>query len=132
MYCFRFEEATVRDRVTRVVLLWVNNHFTDFETDPSMMEFLETFEVGLEREKMHGQLRLLNIACAAKARTRNVTLARPSRDEVLQFNILGGYEKGFGIFISKVTYLTIYHLYICYSEINKIILLKHCKSYNRT
>ncbi|XP_069680663.1 rap guanine nucleotide exchange factor 2 isoform X4 [Periplaneta americana] len=97
-----FNEAVVRDRVTRVVLLWVNNHFTDFETDPAMMEFLETFEVGLEREKMQGQLRLLNIACAAKARTRNVTLARPSRDEVLHFSILGGYERGFGIFISKV------------------------------
>ncbi|XP_033323522.2 rap guanine nucleotide exchange factor 2 isoform X12 [Megalopta genalis] len=97
-----FDQAQVRDRVARVVLLWVNNHFTDFETDPSMMEFLEAFETGLEREKMQGQQRLLNIACAAKARMRNVTLARPSRDEVLHFNILGGYEKGFGIFISKV------------------------------
>lgn len=46
--------------------------------------------------------RLLNIACAAKARTRNITLARPTRDEVLHFSILGGYERGFGIFISKV------------------------------
>ncbi|XP_049804195.1 rap guanine nucleotide exchange factor 2 isoform X2 [Schistocerca nitens] len=97
-----FNEPCIRDRVTRVVLLWVNNHFTDFETDPSMMEFLETFEQCLEREKMQGQLRLLNIACAAKARTRNVTLARPSRDEVLQFSIIGGFEMGFGIFISQV------------------------------
>ncbi|PSN46583.1 hypothetical protein C0J52_13859 [Blattella germanica] len=88
-----FNEAVVRDRVTRVVLLWVNNHFTDFETDPAMMEFLETFEMGLEREKMQGQLRLLNIACAAKARTRNVTLARPSRDEVLHFSILGAFKE---------------------------------------
>lgn len=45
---------------------------------------------------------MLNIACAAKARTRNVTLARPNRDEVLNFSILGGFERGFGIFISKV------------------------------
>ncbi|GLV34005.1 PDZ domain-containing guanine nucleotide exchange factor [Carabus blaptoides fortunei] len=97
-----FKEPTVRDRVTRVVLLWVNNHFTDFETDPYMMEFLETFEQGLETEKMMGQLRLLNIACAAKARKRNVVLARPTRDEVLNFQILGGYERNFGIFISKV------------------------------
>ena len=51
-----FQEPSVRDRVTRVVLLWVNNHFTDFETDPAMMEFLETFEAGLEREKMQGQV----------------------------------------------------------------------------
>ncbi|XP_072745032.1 rap guanine nucleotide exchange factor 2 isoform X6 [Anoplolepis gracilipes] len=97
-----FDQAQVRDRVARVVLLWVNNHFTDFETDPAMMEFLEKFETGLEREKMLGQQRLLNIACAAKARTRNVTLARPNRDEVLNFSILGGFERGFGIFISKV------------------------------
>ncbi|KAL6449124.1 hypothetical protein ACFW04_000669 [Cataglyphis niger] len=97
-----FDQAQVRDRVARVVLLWVNNHFTDFETDPAMMEFLEAFETGLEREKMLGQQRLLNIACAAKARTRNVTLARPNRDEVLNFSILGGFERGFGIFISKV------------------------------
>lgn len=52
-----FNQPQVRHRVTRVVLLWVNNHFTDFETDPSMMEFLEEFEIGLEREKMHGELR---------------------------------------------------------------------------
>lgn len=72
-----------------------------------MMEFLELFEAGLEREKMTGQLRLLNIACAAKARARCVTLARPSRDEVLHFSILGGYERGFGIFISKVIFVDV-------------------------
>ncbi|XP_050515980.1 rap guanine nucleotide exchange factor 6-like isoform X2 [Diabrotica virgifera virgifera] len=97
-----FKDTEVRDRVTRVVLLWVNNHFTDFETDPDMIEFLETFEQGLESEKMVGQLRLLNIACAAKARIRNVVLARPNRDEPLSFQILGGFERNFGIFISKV------------------------------
>ncbi|CAG9864686.1 unnamed protein product [Phyllotreta striolata] len=97
-----FKDVEIRDRVTRVVLLWVNNHFTDFETDPDMIEFLETFEQGLETEKMVGQLRLLNIACAAKARIRNVVLARPNRDEPLSFQILGGFERNFGIFISKV------------------------------
>lgn len=85
-----------------MVLLWVNNHFTDFEMDPVMMNFLEQFEEGLEREKMAGQLRLLDFACATKARARTVTLTRPSRDEILHFSILGGYERGFGIFISKV------------------------------
>ncbi|XP_055922123.1 rap guanine nucleotide exchange factor 2 isoform X3 [Eupeodes corollae] len=93
----------IRDRVTRVVLLWVNNHFTDFETDTDMMEFLETFESGLERKNLLSQLRLLHIACAAKARTRTVTLARSSRDESLNFSFVGGYERGgYGIFISKV------------------------------
>ena len=97
-----FSDPSLRDKVTRVLLLWVNNHFTDFETDPGMMEFLEKFENSLEKEKMQGQLRMLNFACAAKARKRTVTLTRPSRDEPLQFAILGGFERGFGIFISRV------------------------------
>lgn len=93
----------IRDRVTRVILLWVNNHFPDFETDPQMMKYLEQFERGLESKNMHEQLHLLHIACAAKARTRVVTLARSSRDEDLHFTIIGGYEKGgCGIFISNV------------------------------
>ena len=48
------------------------------------------------------QLRMLNFASAAKARSRTVTLTRPSRDEVLHFAILGGFERGFGIFIARV------------------------------
>ncbi|KAH8335813.1 hypothetical protein KR074_007204, partial [Drosophila pseudoananassae] len=82
----------LRDRVTRVVLLWVNNHFTDFEADHEMMEFLEVFETLLERKKLLSQLRLLHIACAAKARMRSCTLTRSSRDEPLNFQIVGGYE----------------------------------------
>ena len=39
-----FADPLLRDKVTRVILLWVNNHFTDFETDPKMMDFLERFE----------------------------------------------------------------------------------------
>jgi len=52
-----FNDPNVRDKVTRVVLLWVNNHFTDFETDPSMMDFLETFESLLEQSKMQSHVR---------------------------------------------------------------------------
>ena len=51
---------------------------------------------------MSGQLRLLNIACGAKARNRSVTLTRATREEVLHFSVLGGLERGCGIFISKV------------------------------
>jgi Rap guanine nucleotide exchange factor 2 len=45
---------------------------------------------------------MLNFACAAKARKRTLTLTRPSRDEPLQFSVVGGYDRGFGIFISRV------------------------------
>lgn len=30
------------------MLLWVNNHFNDFEGDPAMTHFLEDFEKHLE------------------------------------------------------------------------------------
>ena len=30
------------------MLLWVNNHFGDFEGDPVMEDYLVTFEKGLE------------------------------------------------------------------------------------
>lgn len=51
---------------------------------------------------MCGHLRLLNIACAAKAKPRLVTLTKPSRDSPLAFTLLGGQEKGFCIFIDAV------------------------------
>uniref|UniRef100_A0A8C8K850 Rap guanine nucleotide exchange factor 2 n=1 Tax=Oncorhynchus tshawytscha TaxID=74940 RepID=A0A8C8K850_ONCTS len=97
-----FHDPSLRDKVTRVVLLWVNNHFNDFEGDPAMTHFLEEFENNLEREKMYGHLRLLNIACAAKAKLRLVTLTKPSREAPLAFTLLGGSEKGFRIFIDSV------------------------------
>ncbi|KAG5270244.1 hypothetical protein AALO_G00190420 [Alosa alosa] len=97
-----FHDPSLRDKVTRVVLLWVNNHFNDFEGDPAMTHFLEEFENNLEREKMCGHLRLLNIACAAKAKLRVVTLTKASRDTPLAFTLLGGAEKGVRIFIDSV------------------------------
>ncbi|XP_050801456.1 rap guanine nucleotide exchange factor 2 [Gopherus flavomarginatus] len=97
-----FNDPSLRDKVTRVVLLWVNNHFNDFEGDPAMTRFLEEFENNLEREKMGGHLRLLNIACAAKAKRRLITVTKPSREAPLPFILLGGSEKGFGIFVDSV------------------------------
>ncbi|MBZ3874054.1 Rap guanine nucleotide exchange factor 2 [Sciurus carolinensis] len=97
-----FNDPSLRDKVTQVVLLWVNNHFNDFEGDPAMTQFLEEFENNLEREKMGGHLRLLNIACAAKAKRRLVTLTKPSREVPLPFILRGGSEKGFGIFVNSV------------------------------
>lgn len=51
---------------------------------------------------MCGHLRLLNIACAAKAKPRQVTLTKSARDSPLAFSLLGGQEKGFPIFIDAV------------------------------
>uniref|UniRef100_A0A8C2YT93 Rap guanine nucleotide exchange factor 6 n=1 Tax=Chinchilla lanigera TaxID=34839 RepID=A0A8C2YT93_CHILA len=97
-----FKIDSLRDKVTRIVLLWVNNHFNDFEGDPAMTQFLEEFEKNLEDTKMNGHLRLLNIACAAKAKWRQVVLQKASRESPLHFSLTGGSEKGFGIFVEGV------------------------------
>ncbi|PIK41643.1 putative rap guanine nucleotide exchange factor 2 isoform X1, partial [Apostichopus japonicus] len=97
-----FEDETKRDKVTRSVLLWVNNYYNDFENNADMIEFLEEFEDNLEREEMGPQLRLLHIAGAAKAKPRTMILARSDRDSPLSCSIVGGWEKRMSIFISKV------------------------------
>ncbi|XP_057629667.1 rap guanine nucleotide exchange factor 6 isoform X2 [Chionomys nivalis] len=97
-----FKIDSLRDKVTRIVLLWVNNHFNDFEGDPAMTRFLEEFEKNLEDTKMNGHLRLLNIACAAKAKWRQVVLQKASRESPLHFSLNGGNEKGFGVFVECV------------------------------
>lgn len=51
---------------------------------------------------MKGHLRLLNIACAAKAKCRQITLQKASRDSTLLFTVQGGSERGFGIFVEAV------------------------------
>ncbi|XP_066134544.1 rap guanine nucleotide exchange factor 6 isoform X8 [Saccopteryx bilineata] len=97
-----FKIDSLRDKVTRIVLLWVNNHFNDFEGDPAMTRFLEEFEKNLEDTKMNGHLRLLNIACAAKAKWRQIVLQKASRESPLHFSLNGGSEKGFGVFVEGV------------------------------
>ncbi|XP_043996312.1 rap guanine nucleotide exchange factor 6-like isoform X6 [Gambusia affinis] len=97
-----FQVDCFRDTVTRIVLLWVNNHFNDFEGDSAMTRFLEEFEKHLETSKMKGHLRLLNIACAAKAKWRQITLQKASRESQLHFSVQGGSERGFGVFVESV------------------------------
>ena len=45
-----FHDPGPRDKVTRAVLLWVNNHFNDFETNADLCKFLEDFEDELEKQ----------------------------------------------------------------------------------
>lgn len=51
---------------------------------------------------MKSQLRLLHMACQTKAKPRTVVLKRASREEILNFTILGGLENGGPFLISKV------------------------------
>lgn len=42
------------------------------------------------------------MASAAKAKLRQVILQKANRDSLLPFSLLGGSERGFGIFIDSV------------------------------
>lgn len=96
------QTASLKKKVYRIVLEWITNHFNDFETNKELYEFVERFLEQLNKEKMSEQFRVLTIAVSTKSKTRTVTLARSKRDETLMFSIQGGWEKGYGIFVSKV------------------------------
>jgi Rap guanine nucleotide exchange factor 2 len=94
--------SNIKKKVYRIVLEWITNHFNDFETNKDLYDFVEKFQDTLNKEKMNEQFRVLTIAISTKSKQRTVTLARSKRDESLMFNIQGGWDKGYGVFISKV------------------------------
>lgn len=102
-----FDEPGLRDKVIKIVLTWINNYDLDFELmaqENLGRKFLDVFESKLSANpSLSTQLRLLHIALSTKAKIRNITITRSNRDEeVLHFSVLGGYERGYGIFVSKV------------------------------
>ena len=101
------------DRVTRLLLLWVHNHFLDFETNSKMMEYLEEFETLLGPNEKSGKLRLLIFACAEKAKQRTVILTRPSKDEPLHFTLMGGHERGNFVYLIVYFFIVAVCLHFC-------------------
>ncbi|KAL5018419.1 hypothetical protein ScPMuIL_004141 [Solemya velum] len=98
-----FEDPLLKKKVTKILIDWVHNHFTDFDTNPLMWEYLERFDQLLESEKMLVQSQqLLHLACASQAHSRVVILKRATREEALLFSLLGGQERQGGIFILEV------------------------------
>ncbi|KAI1285788.1 Rap guanine nucleotide exchange factor 2 [Halotydeus destructor] len=90
--------------VLRTVLLWLQNHYLDFEQEGAEGEgLLGQLRQGLEPRLAHsGQLvALLHLALSAKARPRTVQLTRSTRSEPLPFQLVGGYERGGAIFVSS-------------------------------
>ncbi|CAF0905048.1 unnamed protein product [Adineta ricciae] len=106
--CFqKSTNLTICEHVSRVILSWVNNHYNDFESNTQLNEFLEKFDDELQHhdgEGMRSWKYLLNLACFTRASVRIITLTRSTRDDVLNFNILGGSDTVThnGIFVSKV------------------------------
>ena len=84
-----FEDAEQRPHVTRVMLLWVNNHFGDFDGVSDMMDCLEKFREKLEEERMGEHLRMLDVAVTTKSKTRDVVLKRDDVTAQLGMTIIG-------------------------------------------
>ncbi|TGZ60497.1 hypothetical protein CRM22_008499 [Opisthorchis felineus] len=104
----------LRARVNRIVILWVHNHFNDFEDSPEMMKFVEKFDRILVTDGTAGERRLFQLACSTKARPRQIELELPLRPVSsshsnsspthlvhIPFTLLGG-QDGFGIFVDQV------------------------------
>ena len=107
------KQEKLMDRVTRLLLLWVHNHFLDFETNSKMMEYLEEFETLLGPNEKSGKLRLLIFACAEKAKQRTVILTRPSKDEPLHFTLMGGHERGMFVYLIVYFFIVAVCLHFC-------------------
>ena len=107
------KQEKLMDRVTRLLLLWVHNHFLDFETNSKMMEYLEEFETLLGPNEKSGKLRLLIFACAEKAKQRTVILTRPSKDEPLHFTLMGGHERGNFVYLIVYFFIVAVCLHFC-------------------
>ncbi|KAA0192296.1 PDZ domain-containing guanine nucleotide exchange factor I isoform 2 protein [Fasciolopsis buskii] len=98
----------LRARVNRIILLWVHNHFNDFEDSVEMMRFVEKFDEILAKDGTAGERRLFQLACSTKARVRQVEFDLPPvsassspASTKLPFTLIGG-QDGWGIFINQV------------------------------
>jgi len=76
----------------------------DFDVggDSSLWDFSERLESMLESRDMTSQLRQLCTARSSRSRRRDVILSRANRDEVLNFHMAGGLDKGGGVFVAKL------------------------------
>merc|ERR1719427_2021881 len=93
-----------RGKVVRLVLLWVNNHFSDFENDWKLMALLEKFDEKLKNspQPSTGEVKLLRIACNAKSKKRCVHIKRGSNEDELGFELWGGAAYSCPVYISPV------------------------------
>ncbi len=94
-----FEQPSYRRNVTRVVSLWVNEHFCDFDTNRELLTFLESFERRLEEENLPQERDLLHLVCESKPRERAIKMIRKDVDGDLFFKVMGGAEKGTRFYI---------------------------------
>eukprot|EP00118_Oscarella_pearsei_P026789 m.310452 g.310452 ORF g.310452 m.310452 type:complete len:1329 (+) comp51709_c0_seq1:116-4102(+) len=84
-----FEDVDQRAKATRVMLLWVNNHFGDFDGIAAMMECIEKFRERLDEERMGEHQRLLEIAMTTKAKKREIVIKRDDVTTPLGLTIIG-------------------------------------------
>ena len=97
-----FEQPAYREKVTRVVSMWVNEHFCDFDSNRDLLNFLEKFETRLEEKNMPQQRDLLHLVCESRPRDREIVMSRKTPETDLWFDVRGGRDKGYPLFISKV------------------------------
>lgn len=91
-----------KERIIAVVLHWVSEHFSDFECNEEMTGFLDWFETSLLQENKLGEKRALDTARTQNAKLRDIDMDREATGTPLNFTVVGGWEVGCPIFISRV------------------------------
>jgi len=101
--CYDTTNINVRNKVSRIVILWINNHFSDFENDWKMMAYLEEYDEKMKKTEMsQQQQKLFKVACTLKAEPRSVYIKRESNEHELGFEIWGGAAYDCPIYVSTV------------------------------
>lgn len=91
-----------RERIVKIVLNWVTEHFPDFEESDDMTQFLDWFEERLLEDGKVGEKRALDKARTDFPKIRSVELDRPGTNAPLNFTVVGGWSVGYPNLISEV------------------------------
>jgi len=103
--CLLTYDRCLDGQAAQIAVRWVTSSPGDFDVggDPTLCQFADRLESLLEsRDDMTSQLRQLCVARSTKSRRRCVILSRTSRDELLNFHVAGGLDKGGGVFVAKL------------------------------
>ncbi|XP_064404349.1 rap guanine nucleotide exchange factor 6-like isoform X2 [Halichondria panicea] len=91
-----------RERVTVILTYWVAEQYSEFEEMTEMLDFLDWFEIRLVEDGKLSEKRTLDKLRSSRAATRSIELDRAGTNSPLEFEVVGGWEVGHPVFVSKV------------------------------
>ncbi|ESO06337.1 hypothetical protein HELRODRAFT_188331, partial [Helobdella robusta] len=98
-----FKEKSNKNAIALILILWMNNHFEDFEDNKQMLSYVEMFKSLFVVHAMVGHFKMLEMALATHSQPRIITLSRSDKQESLKFVLISAVDLGVqGVFVLKV------------------------------